>query len=251
MSVPESPNYIDVPSSLQPDLPPKPKVKGVLPVPREIFPKRRPDKATQAFADEATPEPTRSKISPNAPHKEYLEWKEKMAEVRRQHLREGLKELYSRKQKAESKVAHNSKVKLKYREKILHQPPREDERLTRASSVDLKIVPGKRGASKKLTMRIAARKKQQRLAALNTLYMNARHFIVNEEQLAKEIDRVFTEGPNPEWATDRSDGHNIWNRGPPFTVERMVARMHDEKTTHEIVQERTKKLAETLTGGEI
>lgn len=258
-----SPNYIDIPKTLQTDHPIKPKVKGVLPVPRELFPKRRPDKATPEYISEVTPEPTTpgiKKVNPRHAHqdKEYIEWKQKIAEVRRQNLREGLTELHTRKQKSIAEVARQSDAKLKYREQVLTQPPRDDERLTRASIVHYKVQPLSKGdvnralqLSRNKVEKAQKRKKQERKDALHSLYMNARHFVINEEQLMKEIDTVFPAGENPAWTTDRSAGANIWHQGAPPTVEIMIRQMHNAMSQHEVVQKRTKKMAEALTGGKI
>jgi hypothetical protein len=106
---PESPNYIEVPRTLQPDLPQRPRVKGTLPVPREIFPARRADKLTWAYISAATPEPTRVKtIRKDDPHAESIEWKRRMAESRRNNLREGLQELYTRKQTTDQSMTRRS-----------------------------------------------------------------------------------------------------------------------------------------------
>ncbi|KAL1959699.1 hypothetical protein VTO42DRAFT_1285 [Malbranchea cinnamomea] len=263
MASPESPSFIDIPTPIQPTKPYKPEVKGVLPVPREIFPKRRPDKPSETYIEDATPLPqSEPQVTKKHPDYEYLKWKKKLASTRRKNLREGLLELYARKKETEKKIALTSKEKLNYRKKILTQPMREDERLTRASTVtamEMRKTPNlpDPNAEERLAKsmeKVAIKqleKREERLNALHSLYTNARHFITNEKQLMEEIERVFPEGENPAWTNDQQAGQNIWNLGPPPTIEKMVARMHDEMAKYETVQKRTKKIAEELTGGKI
>ncbi|KAK2774284.1 hypothetical protein FQN53_003682 [Emmonsiellopsis sp. PD_33] len=260
---PESPKFIDIPPQLQTFHPHKPEVKGTLPVPREVFPARRPDKPTQAYADEATPEPSKeTNLKPGDPHYEYVEWKRKMATIRRQNLREGLQQLYSRKKSTEHAKAKRSNAKISQRETILTQGKREDERLMEQSTISLMkptktpILPNPNAEERLETSRARYAAKQQekldeKFDHLHSLYMNARTFIINEEQLKAEIDRVFPDGENPEWANDVEAGTNIWNRGVPSTIESLVRAGKDDDRSWSVEQKRVKKIAETLTGGAI
>lgn len=261
---PESPNYIDIPRIVQPFFPQKKKVKGVLPVPREIFPSRRPDKATESYIEAATPEPASNepKVDKDHPLFERLEWKRRMAQVRRQSLREGLTELYERKQESEYNSFRRSRRRQAQRMEVLKQPPREDERLTAVSTMQellskkTPVLPDphaeERLAKARANVAIQERlKTEEKIDAIHTLYMNARNFITTEEQLDREIERAFPEGDNPEWTSDTNEGKNVWNLGPPPTVASMVHRKDDENARWELVQRRTKKIAEVLTGGKI
>ena len=260
---PESPNFIDVPQTLQPDLPSKPKVKGTLPVPRELFPTRRPDKATWAYVADATPEPkTQKPIPENDPHAEEIEGRRRMAEVRRRNLREGLAELYERKTTTEKRMQKRSAAKQAHRERILNQPEREDERLTRPSVPEamkprkLAVLPDpdreeRLARARQRVEEKVLEKKIERQSSLQTLYMNARHFIVTEEQLAKEIDRVFPGGENEAWRSDHRPGENIWNLGLPPTIQQTVQNRSSETGRWTTIQDRVQKLAEEITGGKI
>ncbi|PGH31819.1 hypothetical protein GX50_05423 [[Emmonsia] crescens] len=261
---PESPNFIQIPRPIQPFHPHKPPVKGVLPVPREIFPPRRPDKPTQAYAEAATPEPSSNepKLQPGDPHFDYVEWKKRMATVRRQSLREGLAELYARKQKSDEFRAKRSNAKIAQREQILAQGPREDDRLMQQSMLQVMkpskvpILPDPNAEKRLKTSRKkqAAKqlsKKQRRSDHLHSLYMNARTFIINEQQLKAEIERVFPDGENPAWTNDEDVGENIWNLGLPSTVESLVHAGKGDATIWSLGEKRVKKIAEELTGGAI
>ncbi|PKY00303.1 hypothetical protein P168DRAFT_293587 [Aspergillus campestris IBT 28561] len=261
---PESPNYIEVPRSLQPDLPSKRRVKGTLPVPRDLFPARRADKPTEAYLAAVTPAQTKeTKIDPNDPHADFLQWRRQLAEERRQNLREGLQELYSRKQKTTDQMVRKSAEKQQRRAHIFQQPEREDERLTR-QSVTQDMLPRKETVLPDPTReaRLAqsaerheykkALKEFERLNSVQDLYMGARKFITTEAQLAAEIDRIFPEGENEAWRNDHQQGQNVWNLGVPPTVQSLATESRKgEASRWELIQGRVKKLGEQVTGGKL
>ena len=264
---PESPYSVDIPRAVQPFLEKKQSVKGTLPVPREIFPARRQDKPSQAYLDAATTEPAKERtIEPDDPHADYNEWKYRMAEVRRQNLREGLLELYNRKQRIEQAMKQRSAAKQARRELILQQPEREDERLTRSSTPisSLQQKTTRRGELSELQIenQIARREQQiarrqqrrhfERIDALHSLYMNARQFITSEEQLNAVIEKVFPEGENEAWRNDHQPGENIWNLGRPQSIDSFANTVgRPEAHRWDIVQERLKRLGEQITGGKL
>lgn len=261
---PESPHFIDVPRPVQPSHPRKPQSKGTLPLPRELFPARRKDKPTKEYLDDVTPLPSKQEeVDPKDPYAQHILHKRKMADMRRGNLREGLMELYKRKQTTEKAIADRSSAKQKRRQEILNQPDREDELLTRPTvsrsmrPTKMHVLPDPNRAARLENSRNRFLSKQQKkesenLDSLHTLYMNARNFIVTDEQLVSEVERVFPEGENSEWTTDRWPGENIWNTGVPPTIQGLV---HDARKTEnarfELVQERIKKLGEKITGGKI
>ncbi|KAL2818802.1 hypothetical protein BDW59DRAFT_126642 [Aspergillus cavernicola] len=261
---PESPNFIEVPRSIQPDLPPKPRVKGTLPVPREIFSSRRPDKPTEQYIAAATARPAdQKKIQSDEPHAEYREWKRKMADMRRQNLREGLLELHSRKQRTDNMMERRSREKQRRRERVLRQPEREDERLTRPSVVQemqpkrMPLLPDPEREARLANSQARLESKKldkelERQDALHSLYMNARTFITTEAQLAAEIENVFPEGENEAWRSDHQHGDNIWNLGLPQTVQNLVTEDRKfERKRWDLIQDRVKKLGEQITGGKL
>ncbi|BAE59161.1 hypothetical protein F9C07_4788 [Aspergillus flavus] len=261
---PESPNFVDVPRTIQPDLPSKQHVKGTLPVPREIFPVRRADKPSEEYIAAATPLPSKeTKADPNDPHAQYINWKRRMAEMRRQNLREGLLELHSRKQRTDKSMMQRSVEKQKRRERIFRQPEREDERLTRPSVIQemlpkrTPVLPDpnreeRLAISKARLEATKAQKQAEQQDSLQTLYMNARNFITTEAQLAAEIDRVFPEGENEAWRNDHQQGENIWNLGLPPTVQSIVNESRkSEAARWDLIQGRVKKLGEQITGGKL
>lgn len=261
---PESPHFIDVPKIVQPTNPSKPHVRGTLPVPRELFPARRADKPRKPYIDAATPLPkTERTVSPFSSDPEKQAWKHKMAEVRRQNLREGLQELYARKKSAEGRMISRSLESQNRRDRILQQSEREDERLTRPSTIQA-MMPHKQpvlpdpNREERLALSQArmeaklAQKEAERKQHLQSLYMNARTFITTEEQLAAEIDRVFPEGENESWRNDHQPGENIWNLGNPPTINSLAGKTRaSESLRWDLSQNRVKKLAEAITGGKL
>lgn len=260
---PESPNYIEIPQTLQPDLPAKPRVKGTLPVPREIFPARRPDKATSAYIAAATLEPSKAKtIRKGDPNAETIEWKRKMAASRRKNLEEGLVELYERKKTTDAAMTRISAAKQARRERVLRQPQREDERLTSptvlpALTASSGILPdpdrdARIAESRERVLEKQLQKSAHRLDKLHTLYMNARNFITTEEQLAQEIEAKFREDGGQEWQSDSGVGNNVWAKGAPPTIQDIVKNQtKDELGRWRIEQDRMDKVVEEMTGGKL
>ena len=261
---PESPHFIEVPKIVQPTNPSRPHVRGTLPVPRELFPARRADKPRKQYLDAATPAPESKRIvNPNSSNPEEQEWKHKMADLRRKNLREGLRDLYARKKSTEAKIVSHSLESQNRRDRILQQPEREDERLTRSSTIQA-MMPHKQpvlpdpNREERLALSRArmeakkAEKEAERMHHLQSLYMNARTFITTEEQLAAEIDRVFPEGENEAWRNDHQPGENIWNLGNPPTISNLANKTRaNEAMRWDISQTRIKKLAEAITGGKL
>lgn len=261
---PESPNYIDVPQTIQPELPAKRRVRGTLPVPRELFPARRTDKPSKDYIAAATPLPSeQTPVDPNDPHAEYIESKRRMADMRRQNLWEGLQELYHRKKQTDKSMKACSTQKQNRRERIFRQPEREDEALTSPSILqDMKpqrtaVLPDpnreeRLAKSHARVETVTTRKQMEREDALQQLYMNARDFITSEAQLAAEVERVFPEGQNDAWTNDQRPGDSVWNLGAPPTVQSNVndARKN-ELARWDLIQGRVKKLGEEITGGKL
>lgn len=233
-------------------------------MPRELFPARRADKPRIQYLNAVTQLPKSERVvSPNSSNPEKQEWKHKMADLRRQNLRDGLRDLYSRKRSADSKIVSRSLESQNRRDRILQQPEREDERLTRPSIIEA-MMPHKQpvlpdpNREERLALSRArleskqAQKEIERKEHLQALYVNARTFITTEEQLTAEIDRVFPEGENPAWRNDHQPGENIWNLGNPPTVFNLANKTRsNEAVRWDVSQERVRKLAEALTGGKL
>ena len=272
---PEAPSFVDVPQSYQPDLVVPRRQKGILPVPRELFPPRQPDKPSEEYIARATRDKLAKNVVPESKMSDLDKYRSRMAVTRKKHLREGLLELHNRKETMTRQVALRSEQKQKERDRLISQAERVDERLTNPSVPHamepvkgLQIIEAnskaRLGKKKQNLERQRREKEEERRDALHTLYMNAKNFITTEEQLDAEIEKTFPAGSNPEFATDTKLGDNIWNLGAPATIADLLdanasrvrkdftkAGLTEADHKFNIDQERMKRIAEELSGGKM
>lgn len=275
---PESPNYIDIPDTFQTDFLPPRRPKGILPVPREIFSAQQPDKPSKEYLARAIP-PQKKSTKSTTRMSEQDQYKARMTDLRRQHLRAGLLELYNRKVVTTQEMAKRSSTRQKERARLMTQPLREDERLTNTSIPSTMRITSTHSSSALIpnspttalslhglkTANVTAQQTQKaesRRDALHTLYMNARTFITDEKQLAAELEQAF-DYPETEWKSLVDEGGNIWNRDVPATIATLLderssdrasvrSNVHRESTQrYRTDQERMKRLAEVLSGGKM
>lgn len=279
---PESPKFIDVPRSLQPEQIWRPWVKGVLPVPRQIFSRTsETDKTSAKYLNQTAAEPRRKSsttplkagTAPIGPARnkivEYASYKYQQSALRRRNLRESLVELHERKQRDDHAAAARSAAKHAQSLRLAYAPEREDERLTNPT-IHSAIHPAARGAlpDPNREARIAqkranvadmqAQREEDRRTMLHTLYMNARDFIIDPQVLDKEIDRVFDDPDS--FTNDTVRGMNVWALGLPQTVEQMLnaasrkpgGKAIDRDTDFGLLEKkRIDRIAEEFTGGKI
>jgi hypothetical protein len=257
---PESPKFIEVPQPLQWQAYKKPPVKGILPLPRQIFPERGTDKTSPEYIARLTRETTKPKTYRSPQVKALADWKSRQSAIRRRNLRESIAELHQRKVMADRRRDWIAAQKRAAHEILVAQPEREDERLTNPTILNA-LRPGQRTPlpDPKRAERVAAMKAryaakeaakhEERQNDLHSLYMTARDFIVTEEQLERKVEEVF-EDPwfkkNPE--------HSIWDKeGYPDTAESMLVDMSKARkgAVADITRERAKRLAEELIGGKM
>jgi hypothetical protein len=260
---PESPKFIEIPQPPQRQVQRRKIIKGTLPTPRNIFHPRAPDRMNPDYIAATLPE---AKARPD-PVDERTAWKRRMAAIRKANLREGLLGLHTRKLRQDAVRTSQNIAKRKDRERRLHAPEREDERLTRptvtAALQNFHIGlqdPNREARIAEKVERCKEKeelKKEERRNALHTLYMNAREFITTEEQLDEEIEKIFVPSPFGEHHKGKD---NIWDaHGAPPTVQEMLQAINDaQKNALEyhrgpahITGQRMKKIAEELTGGKM
>jgi hypothetical protein len=259
---PENPRFIEIPASAQPQAPPRRDIKGVLPIPRNLFPKSAGPKTTQEYFAATIPKSKSNK----KPHDDHVAWKREMAGVRRKNLREGLLALHARKLRADRQMLQRSAHKSKLREERFNAPQREDERLTNPtitqamSELQMGHVRDHRREERirEMKARVASKeaiREEARRNALHTLYMHARSFITNEEQLDARIEEIFVARP-----FEGSTSNNIWDaRGQPQSVQEMLSDINkNQKNAIAAYQgpaiitgKRMKKISEELTGGKM
>lgn len=263
---PESPKYISVPQSLQPDAFHHPYIKGILPIPRAIFPAsslpNASHKASPTYLAAVTPEP---KTSKPPPRDALTAWKTQQAASRRRNLREGLLELHARKRTLDAARTARSLSKQREHQRLVAMPMREDERLTAPSILSSQLPSAVRNLDPDRAARVAAARanvaahegarKEQRREDLHDLYVNAATFITNEAQLDAVVDRVFED--KKQFQNDTSAGENIWHLGEPQTVAQRLQQAEAGGRNPEavgrarVVKERMTRIAEVLTGGKM
>lgn len=269
---PESPRYISVPQSRQIERVHRPWIKGVLPVPRKIFP-RNPgkDKSSPEYlqATAAPPQVFVKNLPKDPSVAEYIQYKAKQATARRRNLREGLAELHNRKQLMDHEMATRSAAKQAHNQRLLYAPMRDDERFT-ATSVPQAIQPSTHSGlpdpnreervadMRRRTQAHQAAKQEDRRNMLHTLYMNARDFITTEAELNKLVDNVFDD--QEQFSSPYASGENIWNLGSPETIQTLLS-VHGRRAARTAVdraegygtatRRRLNRIGEELTGGKM
>ncbi|KAI8683783.1 hypothetical protein NCS57_00043100 [Fusarium keratoplasticum] len=266
---PESPSYIRLPTPPQSDEKKLPRVRGHLPVPREVFPRMEGDRKVQAdYIKQTVPKPA----NPQPPKNETQEWKQKMASTRRENLELGLKELWVRRNRRDA--VRNARVSQKFREHnaAAKAAEREDDRLTRStvleSVLDTKTYPDpnrfeRAEQGRRKVWAIEAAKRGARRDALMELYINASNFIVTETELKAEIERVFDADFFKKQGTAYGrfgSSENVWDiHGKPTSIANMLETTTGASTKIMDVYEseydrsvkRQKRIAEEFTGGKM
>ncbi|EME48449.1 hypothetical protein DOTSEDRAFT_67481 [Dothistroma septosporum NZE10] len=271
---PEHPRYIEVPEPPQQNVPYKPPVKGVLPVPRDVFAGTDKSRSDEEAIAASTKKPLKQKVYAKGSREE---WMAKMSEVRKQNLREGITSLRFRQRNESRRMRERSLANQAAREAALHRPEREDERLTAPSTnLDLEALFGKQVPDPAREQRIATKrenvarheeaKRVERLDAIHTLYMNARDFIVTPQQLDKAVDEAFGTEQNPvvfgvsQYYSNDPAGRSIWAEGRPERVQDMLNRANGLKPrtamdsaggSGDINKDRIRRIAEMFTGGKM
>ena len=269
---PESPNYIEVPKPVQPTWPHKPIVKGVLPVPRDVFKTRNSlPKVSDEFISQSTPLPKNqrepSKYSKDA---DYILYKRRLAESRRQALREGVNQLYERKVETDKRLSAQSKFNQERNKAFAMAPERQSDALT-STTVQKDILdyladklPSTRRAATPRQIarfqRLQARHEAVRKAHLHDLYTHARDFVVTEEQLDALIEKEFGSEEEPiGWeaktgeplrgkdGVPAGDGPSPWVAGPQDGVGEMMNRLRSGESI-DVAKERNRRVAEEFTG---
>lgn len=271
---PESPLYINIPtpplSQAVEETHPDPLArKGHLPVPRRVFKRRTYEmpKMDPKFLERTTPLPTNAK-SQLPPASEQEARRRRLAENRRNNLREGLHDLWERHQTTDAAQRAHTRAKLRHHQAATNAPPRPDEVFT-ASTVPATVLdthvpqdPARfeRGEeSRARTVAIHEAKSRDRRDTLQQLYMAARTFIVDEATFEREVDRLFNNEYFEANVTDTGAmATNAWDlHGKPPTVRDMLSNVMrtDGKvvSSNEGDKDRTVKrqtrIAEELTGG--
>ena len=267
---PQSPNYIDVPKPLQPSYPPKPSVQGHLPVPRDIFKTRsRHPKQSSVFLNRSTRTPKDPKQpGPHSRDADLRLYKQRLAEKRREALREGISQLHERKVATEAEYLAKIQAQGVMRRDLALAPRRPVDILT-----DTSVSKGVRDfladalpprqdnteARRRAYERRVAKYHAVRTSRLHDLYINAREFIVEESQLDEAIDKAFGTEESPiGWnmkgkmgpRAEGNDGLSPWQGPIPEGVSDMLQKLKGGEGIG-LARQRVRQVAEELTGGRL
>jgi len=245
-------------------------IRGHLPIPRDIFPKREGDvKVQPGYVDKIYPV-AKSEAQGLAPKSEEEARHRLMAEARRKSLAAGLQGLWDRKQERIRKIEARRTQAAKINRKLALAPNPLSETLTQPSvrlstgswSAQVVQLDPERLEKAKLAKarhaEIQARKSEERRDALGHLYLAAKNFIVDEAELQELVDRTFTEEA---YKSGVFKAQSIWyTNNAPIGVkdllnEQVNHTMTNLPTAKRAVQntasERQKLAAEALAGGKL
>jgi hypothetical protein len=255
---------------VQPTYPVKPAVKGHLPIPRDVFKTRnRHAKESDVFLKRSTREPKEAKVpGPYSRDADYRLYKQRLADKRREALKEGVKELHERKVTSEAQYMAKIQAIGAYRREVAMAPRREVDVLTETSVAKgireflTDSLPPRQDISQarsRAFQRRMAQVQQVRTSRLHDLYTNAREFIVDEQQLDEAIDKAFGSEESPMgWdvkgnmgpRSEGKEGLSPWHGPIPEGVGEQLQKLKGGEGVG-LAKERVKKLAEELTGGKM
>ena len=156
-------------------------------------------------------------------------------------------------------IKYKSAVKIQANKEGLERAEREDERLTSTTIVPTvenlisQPLTAEQIAEKRARFEAKeATKAAQRQNNLHTLYMNARDFIVTEDQLNAKINEVFDD---PFW--QNTNDPSIWAKdGLPERMQEIMVKgsghaISNAENYTMITKQRLQAISEELTGGKM
>ncbi|KAK3900457.1 hypothetical protein C8A05DRAFT_17230 [Staphylotrichum tortipilum] len=265
---PESPRFIALPDPPQASEPKLPPIKGHLPVPRDIFPRREGRRKVRPSYVAAATKMSQAELAGEAPRSEQEARRRVMAAARRKAFSVGIQGLYHRKTFREARLKARSDAVNRAHREAATAPEGLDDVLTRSTvrlaekgSTRVILDPHRFEralASRERHAQEDAAKAEARRDALTQLYVAAEHFIVDEAELEARINQIFVEGYHGAGILRRSQ--SIWDQhGSPVSVHSLQQQMaasdssvssHARAPTMKTT-ERQKTVAEELTGGKL
>lgn len=265
---PESPSFIRLPKVPQSTESKPERVRGTLPVPREVFSRADGDrKVRPEYMEQTAPRRTRERTVDN----ESQRWKKSMADSRRQNLEEGLQSLWERRETKEARRAEKLRRQQEAFRRAQEAPERRVDLMARGTILesihDTSVAPdperfekAERGRANVLAQ--AGARREARRDALMELYINASDFIVTEAELKEEVEKVFSEDYFTKQSKQYRPGAtaNVWGiEGKPPGIASMLenltrtstnlARANESEFDHSV--KRTKRISEEFTGGKM
>ncbi|KAJ4297299.1 hypothetical protein N0V88_004217 [Collariella sp. IMI 366227] len=265
---PESPKFITIPEPPQSSEPRLPPIKGHLPVPRDIFPKREGNrKVTMSYIEAATPM-SKAELAGEAPKSEEEARRRRMAAARRKAFESGIQGLYVRKNKRVQRIIDRSEMRRKANLAAATAPERPDDVFTRptvraATAEVTGVVPHAHRFEDAEKARVRHQemqgfKAEVRRDALAQLYVAAKDFIVDEEELAARVEELFK--PDTHKFGGMQGGESIWDQHEaPIALKDLRAEMtgtsktltNHMKSLATKAAQRQKTVSEELTGGKL
>jgi hypothetical protein len=261
---PESPHYIRIPEPKQSKGPPPPRIRGHLPVPREIFPHRTSGpRLTSPDHLIKTMPISRAERRGRPPGSAAAALHRRDAASRRTALATGLQSLWERKQAADARASRLGALQGDANRAAALAPDAQDDVLTRGTvrlstaAVTAVVADPERferaEAARRRHAGIVGAKAEARRDALAQLYVAASEFIVDEAELVERVARLFD--PEHHAYQKTQAGQNIWTaQGVPISVIQTRREAGDLSKAKGLVTRTTnrqKKVAEELTGGKL
>ncbi|KAL2154674.1 hypothetical protein VTH82DRAFT_3350 [Thermothelomyces myriococcoides] len=265
---PESPKFITVPEPPQSSEQKLPPIRGHLPVPRDLFPKRDGSrKVKQKWIDKAMPL-SKAEAAKEPPKSEEEARHRIFAAARREALASGIRDLYLRKKLREKRVQTRAERRWRANLEAARAPERLDEVLTRptvreSTALQTAVEPDpdrlvKAEAARERHRQLMEQKAEARRDALTQLYVAAQGFIIDEAELEARVNAIFTPDYHRFGSIDR--GQSIWDKGEvPVSVAELQAEMlgtsvrtiDANKPVAMKTTKRQKAVAEELSGGKL
>ncbi|KAL2180526.1 uncharacterized protein P884DRAFT_81051 [Thermothelomyces heterothallicus CBS 202.75] len=265
---PESPKFITVPEPPQSAEHKLPPIRGHLPVPRDVFPKRDGNrKVKQEWIDAATPV-SKAEAAGEPPKSEEEARRRVFAAARRKALASGITGLYVRKTQRQQRVQARAERRRKANLAAATAPERLDDVLTRptvraSTALQTTVIPdpdrfAKAEAARERHRQETELKAEARRDALAQLYVAAQQFIIDEAELEARVEAIFT--PDYHRVGGINRGQSIWDQdAAPVSVADLQAEMlgtsskaiDANKPVAMKTTKRQKAVAEELTGGKL
>ena len=267
---PESPRFINLPELPQSSEDKLPPVKGVLPVPREIFHRRNngSHKIQADFVGQTAPR-SRAEEAGEAPRSDRAAWKRVLAESRRKALAAGIDKLWTRKNTREGRAKKRAESHRQRNLVAANAPEGLDDVFTRGTvtqaTLDTKVARDPEYKERQLesqarTAALQRERSEARKDAIQRLYVEAGSFIVSEDELAKRVEEIFAEDRFKARWLGKFKGENVWDsHGNPVSVRAMFANMKGTsqraielyETEVNFTTQRQKMISGELTGGAV
>lgn len=265
---PHSPRYVYVPRPVQ-DAPHSQTLRqGTLPKPR--IPLLRTKKQLPWHLENTAPAPTAVPLPKNIPLRDqaHVTWKIKESNLRRQNFLEGYTTLRKRESGVSGKNPAASKRGIPTARQRIMGREKSYEEMSRPSILSFMIQPGKwrhvkrsqaeTDAARARYTKMEEEKEYERQLNVHNLYINAKNFIVNTEQLEDSLTKAFD---SDFYQYNKEKNYGIWDEeGWPEDTAYLMDRAQNNDAAGaavstsgytEAARRRIMKVTEEMTGGKL